>query len=222
MKKLFIFSVLLFSSVFLKAQSSLSDKDVKEYENQVHQMVRYLQETLNFIGDPDNYAQEKDIIFKESYNKIFRDENVQVEDDLDENRGSSINKDVQAYLKDIDFFFHNVSFDFDIQSVTPQINEAGDTFFKVSMVRTIAGRTITGDSINNSKNRFLEINLDSYKKELKIVSFYTTKPNAKEELYGWWNTMSVDWKNYLGKNIFVNEDVEMSRINKILTDGYTL
>lgn len=222
MKKLFIFSVLLFSSVFLKAQSSLSDKDVKEYENQVHQMVRYLQETLNFIGDPDNYAQEKDIIFKESYNKIFRDENVQVEDDLDENRGSSINKDVQAYLKDIDFFFHNVSFDFDIQSVTPQINEAGDTFFKVSMVRTIAGRTITGDSINNSKNRFLEINLDSYKKELKIVSFYTTKPNAKEELYGWWNTMSVDWKNYLGKNIFVKEDVEMSQINKILTDGYTL
>ena len=222
MKKLLIFSILLFSSFLLKAQTSLSDKDIKEYESQVHQMVKYLQETLNFIGDPDNYAQEKDIIFKESYSKIFRDENVQVEDDLDENRGTTINKDVQAYLKDIDFFFHDVKFDFDIQNVIPQINDFGETFFKVEMVRTIAGNTITGNSINNSRNRFLEINLDSYKKELKIVSFYTTKPSAEEELYSWWNSMSSAWKNYLGKDVIVAKDVEMSKINKILTDGYTV
>ena len=222
MKKLLIFSILLFSSTFLKAQVSLSDKDIKEYESQVHQMVKYLQETLNFIGDPDNYAQEKDIIFKESYNKIFRDEYVQVEDDLDENRGTTINKDVQAYLKDVDFFFNDVEFNFDIQNVKPQINESGETFFKVEMVRTIVGNTITGDSINNSRNRFLEINLDSYKKELKIVSFYTTKPNAKEELYSWWNSMTPAWKKYLAKDILVYNDVEMSRINKILKDGYTV
>ena len=222
MKKLLIFSILLFSSLFIKAQSSLSEKDLKEYESQVHQMIEYLQETLNFIGDPENYAQEKDIIFKESYNKVFRDEHVQVEDDLDENRGSSINKDIQAYLKDIDFFFENVEFNFDIQSVTPQINEYGETFFKVAMVRTIAGKTITGDVVNNTKNRFLEINLDSYKKELKIVSFYTTKPNAKEELYNWWNSMSTAWKNYLGKNYFIDNDLEMSKVNRILTDSYTV
>ena len=222
MKKLLIFSILLFSSLFLNAQVSLSDKDIKEYESQVHQMVRYLQETLNFIGDPNNYAQEKDIIFKESYDKVFRDENVQVEDDLDENRGTIINKDVQAYLKDIDFFFDNVKFNFDIQSVTPQINEYGDTFFKVAMVRTIAGKTITGDSINNTRNRFLEINLDSYKKELKIVSFYTTKPNAKEELYNWWNSMSSAWKKYLGKGLYIANGVEMSDVNRILPDGYTM
>lgn len=222
MKKISLLLILFLSTFVLKAQSSLSDKDIKEYENQIHQMVRYLQETLNFIGDPDNYTQEKDIIFKESYNKIFRDENVQIEDDLDENRGTSINKDVQAYLKDIDFFFHNVNFTFDIQSVTPQINESGETFFKVSMVRTLAGRTITGDTINNSRNRFLEINLDNYKKELKIVSFYTTKPNAKEELYSWWNSMSPAWKNYLGKDRFVDDDVEMCYVSKILDDGYIM
>lgn len=222
MKKLLIFSILLFSSFFINAQVYLSDKDIKEYESQVHQMVRYLQETLNFIGDPENYAQEKDIIFKESYNKIFRDDQVQVEDDLDENRGTSINKDIQAYLKDIDFFFDNVEFNFDIQSVTPQINEYGETFFKVAMVRTIAGKTITGESVNNTKNRFLEINLDSYKKELKIVSFYTTKPNAKEELYNWWNSMSTAWKNYFGKDYFVDDDLEMCEVNRILTNGYTV
>lgn len=222
MKKLLIFSILLFSSLFINAQVSLSDKDIKEYESQVHQMVRYLQETLNFIGNPNNYAQEKDIIFKESYDKIFKDENVQVEDDLDENRGTAINKDVQAYLKDIDFFFEDVKFNFDIQSVTPQINDYGETFFKVAMVRTISGKTITGDSINNTRNRFLEINLDNYKKELKIVSFYTTKPSAQEELYSWWNSMSSAWKNYLGKDVFVSKGVEMNKINKILTDGYTV
>lgn len=222
MKKISIFLTLFLLTLSVTAQTHLSDKDIKEYETQIYQMINYLQETVNFIGDPDNYAQEKDIIFKESYSKIFRDENVQVEDDLDENRGTTINKDVQAYLKDIDFFFHDVEFTFDIQNVVPQINENGETFFKVEMVRTIAGNTITGDSINNSVNRFLEINLDTYKKELKIVSFYTTKPNVKEELSNWWNNMSDAWKKHLAKDYYISEDVEFSSIDKILTDGYTI
>ena len=221
MKKISISLILFFLTLSITAQN-LSDKDIKEYETQIYQMVNYLQETVNFIGDPDNYAQEKDIIFKESYSKIFRDDNVQVEDDLDENRGTTINKDVQAYLKDIDFFFDNVEFTFDIQNVIPQINELGETFFKVEMIRTIAGNTITGDSINNSRSRFLEINLDTYKKELKIVSFYTTKPNAREELFNWWNSMSDAWKKHLAKDYYISEDVEFSSIDKILTDGYTI
>lgn len=222
MKKISFFLVLFLSCLVIEAQPSMSDKDLAEYETQVRQMVRYLQETINFVGDPNISAHEKDIIFKESYIKVFRDEDVQVEDDLDENRGSSINKNVQAYLKDIDFFFHDVEFDFDIQSVTPQINENGETFFKVSMVRTLSGRTITGDSINNTKNRFLEINLDPYKKELKIVSFYTTKPNVKEEICSWWNSMDRPWKEYLGKDRFVYDTLEMSKVNMILDDCFTM
>ena len=221
MKKISLSLILFFLTLSITAQN-LSDKDIKEYETQIYQMVNYLQETVNFIGDPDNYAQEKDIIFKESYSKIFRDDNVQVEDDLDENRGTTINKDVQAYLKDIDFFFDDVEFTFDIQNVTPQINELGETFFKVEMIRTIAGNTITGDSINNSRSRFLEINLDTYKKELKIVSFYTTKPNAREELFNWWNSMSDAWKKHLAKDYYISEDVEFSSVDRILTDGYTI
>lgn len=221
MKKISLSLILFFLTLSITAQN-LSDKDIKEYETQIFQMVNYLQETVNFIGDPDNYAQEKDIIFKESYSKIFRDDNVQVEDDLDENRGTTINKDVQAYLKDIDFFFDDVEFTFDIQNIIPQINEVGETFFKVEMIRTIAGNTITGDSINNSKSRFLEINLDTYKKELKIVSFYTTKPNAREELFSWWNSMSDAWKKHLAKDYYISEDVEFSSIDRILTEGYTI
>lgn len=222
MKKISLLVLLLSSSLFLKAQYSLTDNDIEEYKEQVQQMIHYLQETLNFIGDPAMPANQKDIIFKESYSKIFRDDEVQVEDDLDENRGISINKDVQAYLKDVDFFYDNITFDFDIQSITPQINDLGETFFKVSMIRTIAGKNITGDTVNNSKNRYLEINLDPYKKELKIVSFYTTKPNKNVELCNWWNSMDKPWRDYLGNDVFVFDTIETSRITKILDDGFVM
>lgn len=222
MRKISLLILILLSSFFLKAQYTLTDKDIEEYEEQVRQMVNYLQETLNFIGDPTQPASDKDIIFKESYSKIFRDDEVQVEDDLDENRGTSINKDVQAYLKDVDFFFDNVKFNFDIQSIKPQTNDLGETFFKVSMIRTIAGRSIIGDTVNNSRNRYLEINLDPYKKELKIASFYTTKPNKNTELCNWWNSMDKPWKEYLGKDIYVFDTVNMSRITAILDNGFTM
>ena len=130
MKKIALLLILFLSTLMLNAQISLTDKDIKEYEHQVEQMINYFQETLNFIGNPDNTAQEKDIIFSESYTKIFRDEHVQIEDDLDEDRGTSINKDVQAYLKDIDFFFQKVNFKYDIQKIEPQTNYQGETFFK--------------------------------------------------------------------------------------------
>mgnify|MGYP003289685856 CR=1 FL=1 len=220
MKRL-ILLVLLFSVIVVKSQPHLSEKSIKEYKSQVEQMVGFLQSTLNFIGDPENSAHDKDIIFKESYTKIFRDANVQIEDDLDESRGVSINKDVQAYLKDIDFFFDKVNFTFDIQDITNHVNDKGDVFLKVAMVRTLTGRTITGDSICNSKNRFLEINLDIDNKELKIVSFYTTKPTAKDELYTWWNSMSKPWKDYFGKERFIYDSIELSQVSLILEDSYT-
>ena len=224
MKKITIFLILFLSVLCVNAQGKFefSDEEIKENEIQITQMVKYLQETLNFIGDPNVSVQEKDIIFKESYIKIFRDENVQIEDDLDENRGISINKDVQAYLKDIDFFFENVRFEFEIQNILPQLNEKLEPFFKVEMVRTIAGRNIVGDTINNTAKRFLEINIDPYKKELKIVSFYTTKPNVKDELFTWWNSMSKPWKDYLGKDVYVYDTIEMNQINMILGDAFTI
>lgn len=219
MKKLLIFIVFISLANVLLAQYTIPEKEIPEYKEQVKQMVNYLQETLNFIGDPANPVHEKDIIFKESFRKIFKDEYVQIEDDLDEDRGMSINKDVQAYLKDIDFFFHNVTFKFDIQKITPQTNEDGNTYFKVTMVRKLAGRTIVGDSINNTRNRFMEVNINPLKKELIIASIYTTKPNENEELCKWWNTMHKSWKDYLGGDKFIDDFIELSTIKQILSDS---
>ena len=86
-------------------KSGLTKEEMATYEVEIKRMVNYLQETLNFIGDPTQTAQEKEIIFTQTYTKIFQDDKVQIEDDLDTKRNTNLSKDVQAYLKDIDFFF---------------------------------------------------------------------------------------------------------------------
>ena len=205
MKRLVLFAILFISCQSIFAQKNeLSPAEIEEYTGQIQMMVRYLEETFSFIGNPEATAQEKDIIFKESYAKIFLDDEVQIEDDLDDNRSTYINKDVQAYLKDIDFFFKDVKFTFKIDEIKPQTNENGDTYFKVTMMRTLAGHNIVGDTVNNSCKRFMEVNIDPSKKDLKIASMYTTKPNETEELRTWWNRMSAAWKLYFGEGQIVH------------------
>ena len=181
MKKTLAITFLLLFYGSLNAQNNvLSKTEIEDYTQQIKTMVNYLEETFSFIGNPENSAQEKDIIFRDSYLKIFRDEDVQIEDDLDENRRTYINKNVQAYLKDIDFFFKDIKFTFDTEDITTQTNDDGDTFFKVTITRQIAGHNIMGDTVNNSLKRYIEINVDPFKKDLKIASIYSTKLNEKK------------------------------------------
>ena len=223
MKKLVFLAILFISCQGVFAQKpNLSKAEIEEYSEQITMMVKYLEETFSFIGNPETSAQEKDIIFKESYAKIFKDDEVQIEDDLDNNRSTYINKDVQAYLKDIDFFFHDVVFNFKIDDITPQVTENGETYFKVTTMRTIAGHTITGDTVNNTCKRFMEINVDKSKKELKIASMYTTKPNETEELRVWWNRMPSAWKMYFGDGKFILDSVEMMNIVHIYRDSIVI
>ena len=75
MKKLFLIAILFLSCLNVNAQkNNLSKTDIEEYSNQIRAMVRYVEETFSFIGNPENTPQEKDSIFKESYTKVFKDE----------------------------------------------------------------------------------------------------------------------------------------------------
>lgn len=223
MKKLLLIAVLLLSCQGIFAQKSdLSKSEIKEYSDQIREMMRYLEETFTFIGNPETSSQEKDIVFKESYNKVFRDDQVQIEDDLDENRSTIINKNVQSYLQDIDFFFKDIQFTFNINEITPQINENGETYFRVTMQRTIAGHNIQGDTVNNTCKRFVEVNIDTSKKDFKIASMYTNKPNETEELRNWWNLMTSAWKSYFGKDQFVYDTVEMKNIILLFDDSFVI
>lgn len=223
MKKILFIAFLFLSCQGVNAQkSNLSKADLDEYSQQINMMVKYLEETFTFIGDPENTAQEKDIIFKESYAKIFRDDEVQIEDDLDDNRSTHINKDVQAYLKDIDFFFNDATFTLKVEDIKPQTTDKGETFFKVTMMRTIAGHNITGDSVNSTIKRYMEVNVNRSKKELKIASIYTTKPNETEELRVWWNRMPAVWKMYFGENKYILDSIELADIVHIYHDSIVI
>ena len=99
MKKIAFLSLLLLGFAFGGQAQKLSKDEIAKYENEIQMMVSYLEETMNFIGDSTTANVEKEIVFTESWSKVFIDDKVQIEDDLDVNRNTPINKDVQAYLK---------------------------------------------------------------------------------------------------------------------------
>ena len=206
---------LIFNGTAQNKNNSFTKEELANYETEIHKMVHYLQETLNFIGDSTQSAQEKEIIFSQSYSKIFQDDKVQVEDDLDTRRSTTLSKDVQAYLKDIDFFFRYAKFTFDIQSIANLSKTDGSPYFKVSLNRKLEGMTVTNDTINEVKNRFIEINLDKKNNDLKIASIYTTKINERESLRYWWNSMPSPWKDYFGKDLMVNDSIPLKSVMQI-------
>ena len=219
MKRIALVCAIIFSFIVGGYAQKLTKEEIARYETEIRTMVNYLEETLNFIGDSTASAQEKSIVFTESWSKIFIDDKVQVEDDLDVNRNTPINKDVQAYLKDIDFFFKWATFQFDVQSIANNTREDGVVFFKVTLSRHLTARTINDEPIDDIRNRFVEINLDRQKNSLKIASIYTSKVNEAEALREWWNGLSTNWKNRLGGDIMLYDSIPLQRI-VITTTGF--
>jgi len=186
--------------------------EIKDFTGKVEDQVRFLEYLLNTVGSEETSARDKDVVIRESYLKIFRDGQVQVEDDLLMDRKVVTNKEVTAYLKDIEFFFNNVNFKFKIREVKPSQKENGDVFFVVSMDRTITATGKSGETITNTKPRFVEVNLEDKSQELKIASIYTTKLSRDEELAEWWEILDPNWK------IFLKEKFQVSEFDSIDVD----
>jgi len=219
MSKRYTINILLILFLFLGStishsqESYLSVDEIESHESQIEQLINYLEYSFNTIGNPEIPVKEKEIIINESYLKVFKDEQVQIEDDLDENRNMVTNKDVQAYLKDINFFFKHVEFSFDVEEITHDVNEKGEIYFKVSMNRNLKGMTIGGDSVNNNLPRYVELNLNDEAQDLKIVSVYTTKLSEEEDMANWWFHLSPEWKEFFVKDII--QDDSMMIMNAI-------
>ena len=214
MRKIAILSLLLFGIAFgTYAQKKLSKDEVAKYENEINNMISYLEETMNFLGDSAALPVEKEIVFTESWSKIFIDDKVQIEDDLDPNRNTPINKDVQSYLKDIDFFFKYAVFKLDLQSIANNTRDDGTIYFKATLTRHLTATTINDEKVDNVKNRYVEINLDRQNNSIKIASIYTTKINEKEALRNWWNGLSQSWKNRLGSDILLEDGTALAQLN---------
>jgi Leucine-rich repeat (LRR) protein len=190
-------------------QGSTADANLAKAENykeQIRRLMGFLEFSLNTLGSSETSTKEKEIIINESYLKAFLHDKVQIEDDLDENREILTYKDVQAYLKDVDFFFKEATFTIDIQDIQPLTNDLGITYFKVTANRNLSGITVNDEIINNNKTRYIEINLDEDEQVLKIASIYTTRLNEAQEMMVWWNAMPSEWKIILGSDYIVMED----------------
>lgn len=179
---------------------------------QIIPLIRFFESSLNFLGDKRNDVSDMQTIITESYLKWCWNEKVQVEDDLDEERIVPLYKDMPAYLSDVDFFFKGARFQYTVQDIALETNAEGRSYFKVTANRNLRALTIGGDSINSNKVRYIEINYDSIRQQLKIVSVYTTKLNEKEDLRNWWNALSPDWKSILGDELKLEGTLPMSKI----------
>ncbi|MEX2593262.1 MAG: leucine-rich repeat domain-containing protein [Anditalea sp.] len=217
--KLIIFSLIfVFSISYGRAQDlgEYTKEEIKEFSQKVEDQIRFLEFFLNTVGSKETSARDKDVIIRDSYKKIFRDGEVQVEDDLLLDRQVITNKDVTAYLKDVEFFFKDAEFKFKIREVKPSLTDNNDLFFVVSLDRTLTAIGLNEKEIENTKPRFVEINLDRDSNELKIASIYTTKLSRDKELAEWWESLSYEWGNYFREKYnFTEDSLTMDQINKI-------
>ncbi|MHA7129417.1 leucine-rich repeat domain-containing protein [Algoriphagus namhaensis] len=194
-------------------------EEIKEFSEKVEDQVRFLEYLLNTIGGEDTPARDKDVVIRESYLKIFRDGQVQVEDDLLMDRKVVTNKDVTAYLKDIEFFFKKADFKFKVREVKPSQKENGEVFFLVSLDRTLTATQNSGKEITDTKLRYIEVNLEEKSQELKIASIYTTKLSRDEELTEWWELLNPHWQDYFRTRFQINpfDSVDLDLIYRFVS-----
>lgn len=198
-----------------KAKVDDANRDASEDEKKVRDMVAFLEFMLNTIGSSSTSNRDKDVLITESYSKIFRDDKVQIEDDLDQNRTVITNKDVTAYLKDVDFFFRDVKFEFIIDAIQSGQNADNQLFYKVSLKRNLKGTTSDGVAVNTIAQRYIEINYDPQDQDLRIASIYTNEINEKEALANWWKQLSMEWQEIFKRKINFIDSVTLPQLVQI-------
>lgn len=189
--------------------------DTTADEKKVRDIVSFLEYMLNTLGSSGTPVRDKEVLITESYAKIFRDSKVQIEDDLDEERKVITNKDVVAYLKDVNFFFSDVRFEFAIEEIKGQPLPNGQYFYKVSVRRTLTGTTSDKQAVKNTTPRFLEINYDPKNQDLKIVSIYTNEFNEKETLINWWRDLSFEWRTVFKEKLNLKDSAQLGDIKRV-------
>jgi len=208
-----VFAFFLIAFGNLNAQNA--KPDAKKHEQKVKDMVAFLEYVLNTLGSSSTSARDKDVLITESYTKIFRDAKVQIEDDLVEKRNVITNKDVQAYLKDVDFFYDDLKFEFTIKDIKGNVNANDRLFYKVSLIRNMQGTTVEGKLVNNTIPRYIEINYDPKDQDLKIVSVYTNEFDEKEGLTNWWKELSFEWQSIFLRKMNITDSVDLADIRNI-------
>lgn len=202
----FIFLMGFFNPALAQDESS-NVKDDESYKDDISFMIQSLQTMFNLLGDPDVTRADKDVIINQSYLKYFRDDKIQIEDDLDPNRQLPMNKDVKSYLQDVVFFYKDVHFVFELKEITKGLTDNNEVYFKASINRILEGNSLYGEPTKLAGDRYIEFDYTQGSEDFKIVSIYTTKLSEKEDIETWWNTMDKGWRNYFAEQIYVNDSL---------------
>lgn len=205
------FLVLSFLNVSILSINAQNLSVSSDQNNQINQIVSYLEYSLNVMGDPDMSVQDKEVISTSSYLNVFKDANVQIEDDLTEKRSQPVYKNVQAYLRDISFFFQKAVFELKITSIEKKLSEEEKPYFIVTVQRKISGQTKSNQKFSNTVTRYIEL-VPNFQQELKIVSIYSTKLFQSEENIQWWDKLSNNWKKEFAKYIVLSEGFTLANL----------
>jgi hypothetical protein len=208
--------LLLLSSLLSPAFGQEKNEDLEAYKEKVKQLVQFFEYTLNLVGSDTVPNDEKEAVLKSSYLKVFRDDKVQVEDDLDQ-RLVVTNKNIKSYLQDVDYFFKWARFSFDILDISYSRGDKNIVYYKVTLNRNLKGVTINGERVQNNKRRYIELNLDTRKKDLKIVSIYTTGISPEADLATWWKALPYYWKEILARGKDKKDTLSHSEL-KLITE----
>lgn len=202
------------------------------YEDDISFMIQSLETMYNLLGDPDVTRADKDVIINQSYLKYFRDDKIQIEDDLDPNRQLPMNKDVKSYLQDVVFFYKDVHFVFELKEITKGLTDNNKVFYKASINRVLEGTSLYGEPTKLAGDRYIEFDYTQGSEDFKIVSIYTTKLSEKEDIETWWNTLDRNWRRYFADRIFVNDSLSFDSVltksvsiyttDTVITDAFEL
>ncbi|MFY0606597.1 MAG: leucine-rich repeat domain-containing protein [Cyclobacteriaceae bacterium] len=207
-------TLILFSVLFLGAVENLQSQDLEQDSIRANQevlgIVNFYKYLLNTVGSSESVTRDKEVIINESYKKIFLNENVQIEDDLTNDRRVITNKDVSAYLRDVDFFFENIEFSFEDIKITSELLEDTGSYYLVSFESVINGTTLDGDKHESRTPRFMEINIDEAKADLKIASIYTTKISREEELKAWYENLPQEWLDIFSDKLNTEDSLSLT------------
>ena len=189
-----------------------------EEKQKVIELIKFMEFTLNTLGNPEVAVNDKNTIIDQSYLKIFESANVQVEDDLTK-RQVSINKGIQAYLKDVDILFKDIKFAFDINGVEKLTSSSQKEYFKVTFKSTITGTTADEKAFNNSSVRYAEVNYDPAQQIYKVASIYSSGIRDLKAFQAWWEALDFEWKvvfqRAIGANVNLNEPHKVLGIKEI-------
>ncbi|MBK7652363.1 MAG: leucine-rich repeat domain-containing protein [Flammeovirgaceae bacterium] len=212
-KRAFALGVLLLALVCsLHAQKSQKKEEPPEHDK-VKNMISFLEFMLNTLGSSKTSARDKEVLVTESYSKIFRDSKVQIEDDLVAKRDVITNKDVPAYLKDVDFFFTDVKFEFTIEDIQEGKQSDNNVFYKVKLLQP--GYHRRRETLNNSVLRYIEVNYNKETQDLKIVSIYTNEFDESAALTYWWNQLSYEWQSIFKRKLKLMDSIQLADLKRM-------